>query len=297
PETIVPFTQHHDVYPGIDINGALKEGARGKVVLITGSSKGIGAETARKYAQAGAKGLILAARTISNLEALKNEILQNKSRRPSDFHPELQVELCETDVTLVAQVQETVKKGIEAFGRLDVVICNAGYMTSWIPIVEHDPETWWKTWVRGTFNVAHSTLPHLVKSKGHIVVITSVGAQMRIPGGSAYMNGKHALNRFAEFINAEYGEQGVKSFALHPGCMMTELASCSPQFVAMVDAGAIEIDEIALPASVLLRLTSGTEDWLSGRYVSANWDLDDVNKHKDKIIAEELLINKLALSF
>lgn len=71
------------------------------------------------------------------------------------------------------------------------------------------------------------------------------------------------------FINIllEYGEQGVKTFAFHPGCILTELASNSTFIVDMVKKGMTTEDSLALPASALVRLTSGSEDWLSGRYV------------------------------
>ncbi|KZT42324.1 putative oxidoreductase [Sistotremastrum suecicum HHB10207 ss-3] len=299
PELVVPFIEHHDVYPGIDVNGARKNAARGKVIFITGASKGIGAETAKTFARAGALGLILAARTVSKLEQIKNEILEEvQSNRNGQYDPSLRIETYETDVSALSDVQKTVERAFELFGRLDIVINNAAYMSSWAPIAEHDPETWWNTYevnIRGTFNVAHCTLPKLSESKGHIVLLSSLGAQLRNVGGSAYTSGKHAVNRLAELINFEYAEKGVKSFAFHPGCILTELARNSTEIVTALENRFVIEDTLALPANALVRLTSGTEDWLSGRYIAANWDLDDVNRMKDRILSEELLVNKLAV--
>ncbi|KZT42323.1 NAD(P)-binding protein [Sistotremastrum suecicum HHB10207 ss-3] len=191
-----------------------------------------------------------------------------------------------------------VDQAFEVFGRLDIVINNAGYMSSWAPIADHDPQTWWKTYevnIRGAFNIAHYTLPKLVESKGHIVLLSSVGAQLRVSGSSAYASGKHVTNRLAELITLEYGEKGVKSFAFHPGCILTDLARSASEVVAIIENGDMAEDKLALPANALVRLTSGTEDWLSGRYIAATWDLDDLKTMKDRILSEELLINKLAL--
>ncbi|KZS96637.1 short-chain dehydrogenase/reductase SDR [Sistotremastrum niveocremeum HHB9708] len=298
-ELVVPFHQHHDVYPGIDVNGALKNAARGKIILITGASQGIGAETARTFARAGALGLILAARRVPQLEQIKKEIL-DEARSDSDGHfdPNMRIKVYKTDVASLSDVQGTVERAFEVFGRLDIVINNAAYMSSWVPIADHDPETWWNTYevnIRGSFNVAHCTLPKLVETKGHLVLLSSLGAQMRNVGNSAYASGKHAINRIVEFINLEYAEKGVQCFAFHPGCILTELASQSTEIVSMVENGYVIEDTLALPANALVRLTSGTEDWLSGRYIAANWDLDDVNQMKDRILSEELLVNKLAV--
>ncbi|KZS96628.1 NAD(P)-binding protein [Sistotremastrum niveocremeum HHB9708] len=298
-EAIIDARERHDVYPSIDVNGALKDAAKGKIVLVTGAGKGVGAETARTYAKAGAKGILITSRTLSDLARVREDILDKaKMDASGQYDAELQVETFAADISDPKQVQALVEFCLQKFGTLDIVISNAGFLSRWTPIAEHDPELWWKTWetnIRGNFNLAHYSLPTLVASKGYFVVVSSIGAQLRWLGGSAYLGGKHALNRFAEYIDFEYGDQGVKSFAFHPGCLLTELGTNTPEVQGFVDAGVMKEDTVALPASVLVRLTSGSEDWLTGRYVSANWDLDDVNKLKEKILKENVLIDKLSL--
>ena len=78
--------------------------------------------------------------------------------------------------------------------------------------------------------MTHYFLPLMLKGGDkQIVNLSSIGAHHIRPGFSAYQPGKLAILRFSEFINAEYGDQGVVSFAVHPGGVMTELAAAMPK--------------------------------------------------------------------
>ena len=78
--------------------------------------------------------------------------------------------------------------------------------------------------------MTHCFLPLMLKGGDkQIVNLSSIGAHHTRPGFSAYQPGKLAILRFSEFINAEYGDQGVMSFAVHPGGVMTELAAAMPK--------------------------------------------------------------------
>lgn len=86
--------------------------------------------------------------------------------------------------------------------------------------------------IRGPYLMSRSFLPLLLKGSGKTVLnITSAGADNVFPGASGYQMTKLALLRFSEFINAEYGEQGVVSFSLHPGGVITDVARNMPQAV------------------------------------------------------------------
>ncbi|KAF8516261.1 hypothetical protein JB92DRAFT_2911155, partial [Gautieria morchelliformis] len=145
--------------------------------------------------------------------------------------------------------------------------------------------------IRGVYNVAHFCLPHLDQSKGHFVMISSRAAQVRVPSASHYCVSKHAIGRFNEFIAIEH--PNVKTFALHPGAIITDM---SREVLSTRDSATL--DSIRLPAATLMRLTSGSgrDNYLSGKYVSSNWDLDEVEeKYKEKIIQEEALVSRLAI--
>lgn len=148
---------------------------------------------------------------------------------------------------------ETAAKEIETgLGRLDILVNNAGYLEKAIPIIDSDPDEWWKTWavvsyddhrsnvhdedanaqqnIRGPYLMTRSFLPLMLRGGDKQVVnLSSIGAHRVRPGMSGYLTGKMAIVRFSEFINAEYGEQGVVAFSVHPGSIMTDLARTLPQ--------------------------------------------------------------------
>ena len=228
PHTGVSFVQtsHHDTYPFITSkNSKLK----GKHVLITGASKGCGRATALSFARAGASGIAVGAR--SSLSALETEIL---SIAKEMGHPPPTVVVLKMDVEDKANLTSVAREVEEKFnGRLDILINNAGYLGDFTPIVESDPDDWWKTWsvnVNGVYLVTRAFLPLMLKGGDkQIVNLSSVGAHNRTKGASAYQTTKFAIGRFTEFICSDYGEQGVLAYAVHPGGVPTELALRMPK--------------------------------------------------------------------
>ena len=158
--------------------------------------------------------------------------------------------------------------------------------------------------------LSHSfSIPELLKTKGQIVFVTSLAAQVRLPNSSEYCTSKHAINRFAEFVTigeyylvicasigtkrqlphrlAEYPD--IKVFSINPGSVETD----------MFNELGIEIppnSTTGLAAATILYLTSGKADYLSGRYTSATWDLGEVERDwKEKIVAQNGLVSKLSI--
>ncbi|TFY81341.1 hypothetical protein EWM64_g2671 [Hericium alpestre] len=280
-EADLPVTERFDVYPEIDPSKHFADKTyKGKVVLITGASRGIGKEFAIAYAKAGAA-LVLSARNQKLLDDVERDI--------HAIDPATKVVSVVADVADVKQVEAVVKAGVGRFGKLDVVIANAGMVLDWNePIAEQDPNAWWSVFevnLRGVHSLAHFTLPHLVKTDGYFVALSSGAAQFRAPNGSSYCISKHAVNRLIEFVNIEY--PNVKAFAVAPGIVQTDMK---------VQAGFKPLHAIGLPVATMIYLTSGTADWLSGRYISAPWDLGEVRQlWKEKIEKEDALVSKLAI--
>ncbi|KAH9021148.1 NAD-P-binding protein [Lactarius pseudohatsudake] len=274
------------VYSTIDPKEAFaNQTYRGKVVLITGASRGIGQETAITYAMAGAN---------VTITGLSQETLDKTAAVIHAAVSGAQVLAVSTDVRDPKATEAIVQATLERFGRLDVLIANAGASGNLTQkLGDKDPDQWWNTFevnVRGVYNTVRASLSALEKTGGRIVVISSSAAQLRIPHASDYATSKHALNRLVEFIALEYPKLTV--FALHPGVIKTQMTE---------EAGVeypddFPLDTLQLPAATMLYLTSGRVDWLNGKYLAATWDIAEVEKDwKEKIQVGNVLINKLAI--
>jgi NAD(P)-dependent dehydrogenase (short-subunit alcohol dehydrogenase family) len=284
---------HHSQYPAIDPQTALKGSASGKIIYIAGASQGIGQATAVAFAQAGAKAIYVTARSEEALQETKTQV--NKA------NPETRCEYMVCDVTDEEQVKASIMECVAKFGGIDVVDSNAGYLNHWKKIGESDPTSWWKTWevnLKGTYYLIRYTISYLIESAkkhsaggssgGHLILISSIGAQMVRPTASDYQTSKHAINRLCEFVNVDHGGDGVKCFAIHPGGVPTLLAKNMPK-----ELHANLVDEPNLAAGFAVWLCSGKADWAKGRYLSSNWDIDELMQLKDQIIQDDLLVNRL----
>jgi NAD(P)-dependent dehydrogenase (short-subunit alcohol dehydrogenase family) len=298
-EQRVPMSQslelktHKARYAAIDPKSTLKDSAKGKVIFIAGASRGIGQATAVAFAEAGAKAIYLTARSEDALKETQGMIAK------ANPHTQSAYSVC--DVTIAAQVEAAVADCVVKFGGIDVADANAGFLGPWVKIGESDPENWWKNWqvnVQGTYHVIRYTIPHLIKSAkhhadhgrsgGHLILLSSVGAQLVMAGASDYQTSKHAINRLCEFVQVDHGADGVKCFALHPGGVATELGLTMPAFLHPYLT-----EEPDLAASFTVWLTSGHADWAKGRYLSATWDVNELSSLQEKIVKDDILVNRL----
>jgi len=295
-EQFLNFTTHHEQYPAINPNTTLKGSASGKVIFLSGASQGIGQATAIAFAQAGAKAIYITARSENGLEETKTKIIK--------ANPETRCAYMICDVTDAVQVQAAIEDCVIKFGSIDVADANAGYLDKWSKIGQSDVTSWWRSWevnIRGTYHVVRYAMPHLIESArkhhsmgetgGYLILISSVGAQLLTPGASDYQTSKHAINRLCEFINLDHGEDGIKCFAIHPGGVPTALARNMPEAIH-----SSLVDKPELAAGFIVWLCSGKADWAKGRYLSSNWDVDELIRMKDRIIQNDLLVNRLRTS-
>jgi NAD(P)-dependent dehydrogenase (short-subunit alcohol dehydrogenase family) len=139
------------------------------------------------------------------------------------------------DVTSLPSIQAAFALVQTAFGKLDILINNAGYLEFFRPIIDSSPEEYKKTWdvnYMGTYYVTKVFLPLLLSTEGGlktIVNLSSIGALRMDVGASAYPISKFALLRFTEFVNVEYCDRGVLALVVHPGGVFTELGSGMPE--------------------------------------------------------------------
>jgi NAD(P)-dependent dehydrogenase (short-subunit alcohol dehydrogenase family) len=187
-----------------------------KVFLVTGSSRGLGRQIAESVLAAG-HSLVATARTPSQLDDLV--------ARYGD-----RVRAVALDVTDEAAAQAAVRTAVEAFGRLDVVVNNAGYANT--AAVEdmstQDFREQIDTNLMGVVNVTKAALPVLrEQGAGHIVQVSSVGGRVTTPGLSAYQAAKFAVGGFSEVLAKEVEPLGIKVTVLEPGGMRTDWAGAS----------------------------------------------------------------------
>ena len=287
------LSTHHDRYDAIDPRGALKGSAAGKVVFLSGASRGIGQATAVAFAEAGAAAVYLTARSEAALEETRGLV--------AAANPETACEFSVCDVTDAGAVEAAVADCVARFGGIDVADANAGILRPWVKIGESDPAGWWQNWevnLKGAYHVIRFTLAHLIESAarraaeggsgGHLILVSSVGAQLLMPGASDYQTSKHAINRLAEFVQTDHGDDGIKCFAIHPGGVATKLGKSMPEFLhEYLD------DTPELAACFAVWLSSGQADWAKGRYLSATWDVGELLAMKAEILEDDLLVNRL----
>lgn len=188
----------------------------GKCVLVTGASSGCGKAIALAFARAGTSKIAILARR--EMAELTQQLQQEAS---NNGHPAPQVLTLRADQTDQEQVEAAAQTFERAFGVLDVLVNNAGYMEQWKPIAQSDPSEWWRTWevnVKGPYLVCRSFISLLLQSSSKTIIqVTSVGALSTGVGASAYQGTKTALARMSNHIRMEYGNQGVLVHNLHPG--------------------------------------------------------------------------------
>lgn len=194
------------------------------VLLITGASKGIGAAAARAAYDKGYR-LVLMARSKEALASVAANLTKLDGTVSDD-----RIMCISCDTTDWEQLQEAMAQIIERFGRLDAVFANAGIAVRSSFLPDHEtttPKEWQAmvlTNVYGTAITARSTLPYLLKSKGHLILTGSVTGRVAIPG-SLYSATKWAVTGLTQAIRAELVDTGVRTTILQPGLVDTGLIS------------------------------------------------------------------------
>jgi NAD(P)-dependent dehydrogenase (short-subunit alcohol dehydrogenase family) len=187
-----------------------------KVWLITGSARGLGRDITEAALAAGHR-VLATARDPQQLDA---RVAQHGDRiRPFAL-----------DVTDAAGAEAAVAAAVERFGRLDVVVNNAGYanLASVEDITIEDFHAQVETNLFGVVNVTKAALPTLrEQGSGHIIQISSVGGRLASAGLAAYQSAKWAVGGFSEVLAQEVGRLGIKVTVLEPGGMRTDWAGSS----------------------------------------------------------------------
>lgn len=185
----------------------------GKVVIITGASSGIGAATAVFLSKLGAR-LALTGRNFENLK----KVSQDCEKSTPTF-------VVAADLTKEADIEKIVKNTVDHYGQLDVLVNNAGIIETGTiettTLAQYDRLM--NTNVRSIYHLTMLATPHLIKSKGNIVNVSSVNGIRSFPGVLAYNVSKASVDQFTRCVALELAPKGVRVNCVNPGVILTEL--------------------------------------------------------------------------
>lgn len=278
-------TIHRDVYPAIDPKNP-ENNASGKSILITGGSRGIGKGIALSWATAGASAVVITGRNEEALRKASEEI----KKASSNPHIKVLALPCEViDQSATADLFSKVKKEI---GKLDVLVCNVAALSHYednLKLGDKTPEDWWSDVegnIKGTYLPIHYYLTTFTSNDanatGTIIITSSGAATVTIPGESSYCMSKAAMHRMVDSLTAEYPL--IRAFSLNPG--IVRAGTVPSAFLPFAH------DTPELTGGMTLWLSGKRADFLKGRWVSVNWDVEEMQKHKDEVEEKELLKTK-----
>ena len=189
---------------------------KGKVALITGGARGIGKAVALAYAREGAR-LAICARTESEIDETVQEIQKLKAEARG----------WSCDVSIEDSVKDFISNVIKEFGRIDVLVNNAGVMTRPVPITQLEVKKWDYTIavnLRGPFLVSKSVLPVMIERKsGSIINVSSMVGRGAYANFIAYGTSKWGLEGFTQTLAAEVRSSNIRINSVDPGYVATKL--------------------------------------------------------------------------
>ena len=216
----------------------------GKVVVITGASSGLGESTARHLAELGAA-VVLGARRKDRLDAIVKDITAKGGKALA----------VTVDVTKREQVDALIQAALKAYGKVDVLVNNAGIMPM-APLAALKVDEWEKMIdinIKGVLYGIAAALPHMQQQKaGHIINVSSVAGHKVGPTFAVYSATKHAVRVISEGLRMEVTPYNIRTTVISPGAVFTELLNqiTDPEVAA---ANRKATDSMAVPAESFAR--------------------------------------------
>lgn len=232
---------------------------KGKVAIVHGASRGIGKAIARRFREEGAEVVL------TDIDASAGEASAG----------ELGAAFIRADVSLLADAEATVDLALSRFGRLDIVVQNAG-IYPWQLIEETSPEDWDRvmaTNLRGCFLAARTALPAMKQQRSGRLLFTSsiTGPHVTSPGHGHYSASKAGINGFIRAAALEFAGYGITVNGVEPGNILTEAIQIhrSPEFIKGME-DAIPLGRLGSPrdvANAFLFLASEDASYITGTTV------------------------------
>ncbi|KAI1778628.1 NAD(P)-binding protein [Hypoxylon cercidicola] len=264
---------HRDLYPLVEPSQPHLS-AEGKTVLITGVSGGAIAEA---WAVAGASAIVLTGRKVDVLDDVAAKIKQVAKT------PSTKILVQPADLKSETSVQQLWSTTAAEVGKIDVLINDAGSM-NYAPIGGIEPSEWWNDFevnVKGPYLMSYCFLKQ-AEGKGTIIFVGTGTIGSIYPNMSSYTSSKLAQAKLMEFIHVENPD--ICCFTLLPGLLKTQMTA-NPYLP-------FARDDPMLTGGVSLFLCTPRADWMRGGIMSVNWDIEEMEAHKDEIQREGR--NKLA---
>ncbi len=190
----------------------------GKVALITGASQGLGRALALAYAREGAS-LVINSRSEDSIKPVTQEV-ENLGA---------EVLSVPADVANAEDVYKLVDAAVDRFGKIDILVNNAGLLGPRVAIEEYPEDEWRRVIeanVDGPFLVSKAAIPHIPEGGSIINLVSGVSVEGRAEWG-AYSVSKFALEGLSQILAAELGERGIRSNAVDPGGMRTDMRAAA----------------------------------------------------------------------
>lgn len=253
----------------------------GLVAVVTGGSRGIGREVARQLAAAGG--------TVA-VTGRDEEKLQETARIITDENG-----ICSAykmDVTNHISIESAVAAIKDTYGNIDLLVNNAGVGDGDYLPWDVDIERWWRIQevnVKGVFMVTRAIVPDMLKrGSGRVINMGSLVGTRPGPDISSYAVSKAALMRLTDSSAAAADGSGVCFFVISPGLVRTEMTDHS----YFEDVPAQYWTPIEKSGELCVKLASGIADRLSGRFIHAEDDLEDLIARADEIVERDLHVLK-----
>ncbi|KAH8599341.1 hypothetical protein B0O99DRAFT_504865 [Bisporella sp. PMI_857] len=287
------LTAHHDITEPIDPSKVTLPVPF--VICIIGASSGIGEHVAYAYARAKATGIMLSSRKADELARVAANVKK--------IDGSIQVEIVACDITSAKSVEGLAERVKTVFGRLDVVIPNSGYAGPvTLKVTEGEPSWFQQNFdvnTVGTYHVARYFVPILLGSENGANAFLCVGSfAAGILNGpianTGYCLSKFAQSRFIEYLGEQFGKEGLLAVNIHPGAVMTPMAKGNTPEVFLPYL----IDSVDMCGGFCVWVSKQAKDlhWLTGRFVSALWDTEELVAKKGVIIDEDLLKWRITLT-
>ncbi|KAJ9605943.1 hypothetical protein H2200_009792 [Cladophialophora chaetospira] len=283
---------HSEPYPSIDPARA-ELSARGKVIAITGGEGSIGAAVAKAFALAGAEKIAIIGRRVG---------LWSRSKREFE-RLGVKVLAVRGDISDENSIQSAFATVEKEFGKVNVVVANAGYLAAFSTVPIADPGDWWKGFevnTKGAFNTSRAFLA-VAASDAYLIDISSGIVHMPSkPGASSYVASKLAATKVYETVAAE--NENLHVVYIHPGVVRSELSgkagmiamdsgeSCT-KFCPNQQTSKMPLADFLTKDHCLADLAGQFVVWavspearfLRNKYLWVNWDVDELKSRKGEL--------------